>query len=498
MVDIDEIINERASKEGVPSSILDVRDTTRGLSKELYTNNVLKNLGVVPAWITGKGVEVSDEVTVPTLSAIISAAGLKDDNKETKGARTALEKFLEDFTDPEEREKMRKNIVKNDKLGDIGWETAKELWKQATLDRMNAEISEGYEKALKEGSSTARIPLVGDVEMGDLGKALSIAGTFAQKFFTPRRYEALARGEYPSLKDDIGDAVESGLMMVPASKYVKLFSKILGPARKVFNNKVVANVVGNMTAPTLSEAMDASVRGEDDANTERQDFSLGDAAMGTLTNLGVNYGLAQLLGSGGRVGAGELRRSNTGGMRGAVIDMLEKMGKSRTERGLGSALPVFVQDAVQKMPNNRVSRIIGGGVKGADKALDILGMGAPTLLVNRYGTDKDAKVGAAVLPRFGINGVDPVKPIEEIREEEKQGMRKRKTEKELSNIIKASDVLGLDARDLKYINAVKEDPSIVTRGISGKDADDFKIWLLEKGHRILSGTSAHRPLWEIE
>lgn len=484
MVDIDEIINERASKEGVPSSILDVRDTTRGLSKELYTNNVLKNLGVVPAWITGKGVEVSDEVTIPTLSAIISAAGLKDDNKDTKGARTALEKFLEDFTDPEEREKMRKNIVKNDKLGEMGWETAKELWKAATIDKMKSDIEKNRMAYLMGEGEGQGVP--------------EIVGGFAQKFFTPRRYEALARGDEPSLKDDIGDAVESGLMMVPASKYVKLFSKILGPARKVFNNKVVSNVVGNMTAPTLSEAMDASVRGEDDANTERQDFSLGDAAMGTLTNLGVNYGLAQLLGSGGRVGAGELRRSNTGGMRGAVIDMLEKMGKSRTERGLGSALPVFVQDAVQKMPNNRVSRIIGGGVKGADKALDILGMGAPTLLVNRYGTDKDAKVGAAVLPRFGINGVDPVKPIEEIREEEKQGMRKRKTDKELANIIKASDVLGLDARDLKYINAVKEDPSIVTRGISGKDADDFKIWLLEKGHRILSGTSAHRPLWEIE
>lgn len=484
MVDIDEIINERASKEGVPSSILDVRDTTRGLSKELYTNNVLKNLGVVPAWITGKGVEVSDEVTVPTLSAIISAAGLKDDNKETKGARTALEKFLEDFTDPEEREKMRKNIVKNDKLGEMGWETAKELWKAATIDKMKSDIEKNRMAYLMGEGEGQGVP--------------EIVGGFAQKFFTPRRYEALARGDEPSLKDDIGDAIESGLMMVPASKYVKLFSKILGPARNVFNNKVVANVVGNMAAPTLSETMDASVRGEDDANTERQDFSLGDAAMGTLTNLGVNYGLAQLLGSGGRVGAGELRRSNTGGMRGAVIDMLEKMGKSRNERGLGSALPVFVQDAVQKMPNNRVSRIIGGGVKGADKALDILGMGAPTLLVNRYGTDKDAKVGAAVLPRFGINGVDPVKPIEEIREEEKQGMRKRKTEKELANVIKASDVLGLDARDLKYINAVKEDPSIVTRGISGKDADDFKIWLLEKGHRILSGTSAHRPLWEIE
>lgn len=484
MVDIDKIINDRVSKVGVPSSILDVRDTTKGLTKELYTNNVLKNLGAVPAWITGEGVEVSDDVTVPTLSAIISAAGLKDDNKETKGARTALEKFLEDFTDPEEREKMRKNIVKNDKLGEMGWETAKELWKAATIDKMKSDIEKDRMAYLMGEGEGQGVP--------------ETVGGFAQKFFTPRRYEALARGDEPSLKDDIGDAVESGLMMVPASKYVKLFSKILGPARKVFNNKVVSNVVGNMAAPTLSEAMDASVRGDEDANTERQDFSLGDAAMGTLTNLGVNYGLAQLLGSGGRVGAGELRRSNTGGMRGAVIDMLEKMGKSRKERGLGSAFPVFVQDAVQKMPNNRVSLIIGGGVKGADKALDILGMGAPTLLVNRYGTDKDAKVGAAVLPRFGINGVDPVKPIEEIREEEKQGMRKRKTDKELANIIKASDVLGLDARDLKYINAVKEDPSIVTRGISGKDADDFKIWLLEKGHRILSGTSAHRPLWEIE
>ena len=77
-------------------------------------------------------------------------------------------------------------------------------------------------------------------------------------------------------------------------------------------------------------------------------------------------------------------------------------------------------------------------------------------------------------------------------------MRNRKTAKEMEGILKASDVLGLDARDIRYIKAVQEDPSILTRGIAGKEGDDFKIWLLVQGHRLLRGTSAHRPLWDVE
>jgi hypothetical protein len=482
MAKVKDIINARSYKDdGLQRKFTDVIDTTRGLTDELYTNNVLKNLGTVPAWITGEGIAIADEPKIPTLSEIIKAAGIKDDAKGSKGERSALDKFLEDFTDPEKREKMRSNIESDEKLGELGWETAKDLWKQATLDKMNSEISEGYEKTLNEGSSTARIPLVGDVEMGDLGKALSIAGTYAQKFFTPRRYEAFARGEDPTWKDNIGDLAESGLMMVPASRYVGGISKVLGAipkagkyAQKALANNVVSNLFGNTVAPVLSEAMDAAMRGEDDPNTERQDFSLGDAIMGALTNIGVNYGLAQRFGRGGKMAAGELTNSAGGGMTQAVRKAISDFGKSRAERGLTA-------------PTTRMGKI-----------LDVAEMASPTLLVNRWGNDKDAKIGAAIFNGIGATGIDPVKPIEEIRDDERTDMRNRKTAKELEGILKASDVLGLDSRDIGYIKAVQEDPSILTRGIAGKEGDDFKIWLLEKGHRLLRGTSAHRPLWDVE
>lgn len=481
MAKVKDIINARSYKDdGLPRKFTDVIDTTRGLTDELYTNNVLKNLGTVPAWISGEGIEISDEPKIPTLSEIIKAAGIKDDAKGSKGERSALDKFLEDFTDPEKREKMRSNIVKDEALGELGWETAKDLWKQAKLDRMNAEIEKNRADYLR-----------GKGEGQGVGERI---GGLAMKFFTPRRYEAFARGEDPTWKDNMGDAIESGLMMVPATKYAKGFSKILGPARKILENKVASNVVGNSLAPILSEAMDDVMRDEDDPNTERQDFSLGDAAMGALTNLGVNQGLARILGASGRIGTGELTSGSGGGMRRAAIKMLENMGKSRNERGLGSALPEFVQNAMDNLPNNRVSRIIGGGLKGLDKSLDILGMGAPTLLVNRYGTDKDAKIGAALFNMVGASGIDPVKAIEEIRDDERTDMRNRKTAKELEGLLKASDVLGLDSRDIGYIKAVQEDPSILTRGIAGKEGDDFKLWLLERGHRLLQGTAAHRPL----
>lgn len=468
MAKVKDIINARSYKDdGLPRKFTDVIDTTRGLTDELYTNNVLKNIGTVPAWITGENIVASDEPVIPTLSAIIEAAGLKDDKKETKGARTALEKFLDDFTDPKKREKMRSNIVKNEALGELGWDTAKDLWKQATLDRMNADIDKNradYVRGKGEGQG-----------VGEL------LGGLAMKFFTPRRYEAFASGEDPTWKDNIGDAIESGLMMVPAAKYTGTVSKILGAvpkagkyAQKALANNVVSNLFGNTVAPVLSEAMDAAMRGEDDQNTERQDLSLGDALMGALTNIGVNYGLAQRFGRGGKMAAGELTNSAGGGMTQAVRKAISDFGKSRAERGLTA-------------PITRIGKI-----------LDVAEMASPTLLVNRWGNDKDAKIGAAIFNGIGATGIDPVKPIEEFRDDERADMRNRKTAKELDDIIKDSDVLGLDSRDIGYIKAVQEDPSILTRGIAGPEGDDFKIWLLEKGHKLLRGTSAHRPLWTID
>ena len=466
MAKVKDIINARSFKDdGLPRKFTDVIDTTRGLTDELYTNNVLKNLGTVPAWISGEGIDIADEPKIPTLSEIIKAAGLKDDAKDSKGDRSALDKFLEDFSDPKERDKMRANIVKNEALGELGWETAKDIWKQATLDRMNADIDKNradYLRGKGEGQG------VGDW-----------IGGLAMKFFTPRRYEAFARGEDPTWKDNLGDAIESGLMMVPASRYAGGISKVLGAipkagkyAQKAVNNKVVSNLVGNTMAPILAESMDAAMRGEDDPNTERQDFSLGDALMGALTNIGVNYGLAQRFGRGGKMAAGELTNNAGSGMTQAVRKAISDFGKSRAERGLPA-------------PTTRIGKII-----------DAAEMAAPTLLVNRYGNDRDAKIGASILNGIGASGIDPVKPIEEIRDEERADMRNRRAAADISKVLEASE--RLDDRDIEYLKAVQDDPSIMTRGIAGKKGDDFKIWLLEKGHRLLRGTSAHRPLWDVE
>ena len=466
MAKIEDIINARSFKDDrLPQKFRDVRDTTRGLTDELYTNNVLKNLGTVPAWISGEGIAIADEPKIPTISEIIKAAGIKDDAKGSKGERSALDKFIEDFADPKEREKMRSNIVNNEALGELGWETAKDLWKQATLDRMNADIDKNRADYLRgEGEGQGLVERIGGLAM---------------KFFTPRRYEAFARGEDPTWKDNIGDAIESGLMMVPASRYAGGISKVLGYvpkagkyAQKAVNNKVVSNLVGNSVAPILSESMDASMRGEDDPNTERQDFSLGDALMGALTNIGVNYGLAQRFGSGGRIAAGELTKNAGRGMTQAVRRAISDFGKSRAKRGLPA-------------PTTRMGKI-----------LDVAEMASHTLLVNRWGNDRDAKIGAAIFNGIGATGIDPVKPIEEIRDEERADMRNRRAAADIAKVLEASE--RLDDRDIEFLKAVQDDPSIMTRGIAGKKGDDFKLWLLEKGHRLLRGTSAHRPLWYIE
>jgi 2-oxoglutarate ferredoxin oxidoreductase subunit alpha len=57
--------------------------------------------------------------------------------------------------------------------------------------------------------------------------------------------------------------------------------------------------------------------------------------------------------------------------------------------------------------------------------------------------------------------------------------------------------LALTPRDEKYLQAVADDPSIVQFGFA-ENPDDFKLWLLERGHDLLKGTGAHRPVWEIE
>lgn len=459
-----------------------VFDTSRGLTEQLYTQDVLRNFGEqAPAWVSA---ELQPETpTIPTMDVILDALKdqIKDDPKKAKGARTREQKFLEDF--PKKQAEWKKAIVSNPQFGERGWEFVKDAWRAASIDKMNADIA-------KERAATLR----GEREEGLAAIPAQIGG-FAASVFRPREWEAYERGEEPTWKDYLGDIAETGLMAVPGTSYVGGASRVIGAVPKVgprvanviAKNRAIANILGNAVAPVTGEALDAAMYGEGDPNIERQDFSSMDALLGTLTNMGVNYRLFRDLGSGGRVAAGEIQRSSTGGIRGRVRDLIESFGKTRAERGLPA-------------PTTRAGRI-----------LELLEMGAPTEIVNRIGRDTDAQMAlASLVGRAGGIGaslagadIDLTKEIPQMREREHQAMRDRATASQILKIEQADG--NLTERDKDYLKAVRENPSVMKFGYvpdegaekKGRSSDDFNLWLLEKGHKLLRGTGAARSFAEI-
>ena len=457
-------------------------DTTKGITDALREKAFLDSFGDdVPVYLEDAEVEAP----LPTFATILSKLKIENDDKNMKGGRSAIEKFIDDFP---KKQKAWKKVIENDpSFGERGWEFVKDAWKQAINDKMRADIESGIKRTLDEGDNVLRLPIFGDVDIGDAGKAVSKYGMMLTKFFRPRAYEAWERGEDPTVKDQVGDFIESGLMAIPAGKYVGTASRVLSKipkagqyAQKALGNKVVSTVLGNAVAPFASEAMDAAMRGEDDPNTQRQDFSLGDALMGTATNLGINFGLLRALGGSGRLLEQQIMRNSSGGPMSKAAEFLESIGKNRAERGLPA-------------PTTKWSKV-----------LEAAEMGAPALLVNRMGKDSDAERALAMMGSAPIVGGvlggysgEPIKAeVKKLRDEEHKDMQNRKTKKEVEGV-KASRILDLDARDVKYLDAVANDPSIVQFGYAPNN-DDFKLWLLERGHKLLANTGAHRPIWEAK
>jgi hypothetical protein len=434
-------------------------DTTKGITDALREKAFLDSFGDdVPVYLEDAEVEAP----LPTFPTILSKLKIENDDKNMKGGRSAIEKFIEDF--PRKQKAWKKTIEGDPAFGERGWEFVKDAWKQASNDKMRADIETERKKALA----------------GD--NLVEKAGMFLTKFFRPRAYEAWERGEDPTIKDQVGDFVESGLMAIPAGKYVDTASRVLSKipkagqyAQKALANKAVGTVLGNAVAPFASEAMDAAMRGEDDPNTQRQDFSVGDALMGLATNLGVGFGLARFGGGAGRVATGELTRSGQGVVSSKARELVTNIGKSSAERGLPAPTTKW------------------------GKVLDVAEMGAPTLLVNRYGKDNDANLALNMMSgAFSLMPDTPnlAQEVKKMRDDEHKEAQDRKTKKEVEGV-KASRILDLDARDVKYLDAVANDPSIVQFGYAPNN-DDFKLWLLERGHKLLANTGAHRPIWEAK
>ena len=131
----------------------------------------------------------------------------------------------------------------------------------------------------------------------------------------PRATEHIENTGDFSAKDILADLGENLAMTVPggaftgiagkglakvAPKAVKYFS---GPGSNIVDGAVkgagrmAGNLFGNAVVPFGAEAMDAAIYDDDDEGMEhRADYSVGDAAIGTAINQGVNRGLLRLAG----------------------------------------------------------------------------------------------------------------------------------------------------------------------------------------------------------
>ena len=237
-----------------------------------------------------EGADRIEDPTIPSMANVIGILGIEDDPKDAKDARTKEQKFIEDF--PKNVGKWKKKVTDNNVYGKNGWETVKEIWKQATRDKMQADIAKARKEATDDG----------------------LYAKYASIMF-PRAVEHIANTGDFTTKDILADLGENLAMAVPGSAFTGIAGKGLakvapkavkyfsGPGSNIFDGAVkgagrmAGNLLGNAVVPFGAEAMDAAIYDDDDEGMEqRADFSAGDAAIGAAINQGVNRGLLRMAG----------------------------------------------------------------------------------------------------------------------------------------------------------------------------------------------------------
>ena len=163
-----DIIN-KALAEGyvVPEEIIAAADTSKPyMTDALADEAVFKQFGQYPILS-----ELKDpKATAPTIYKILGAIGLDDDPEDMSGARTALQKFIEDY--PKKRKEWEATLKDTEGWGNRGTKTMNEVWKKALHD-----------KAVQDTQKARTAALDGD-------NALENAVGFASRILAPRSREA--------------------------------------------------------------------------------------------------------------------------------------------------------------------------------------------------------------------------------------------------------------------------------------------------------------------
>ena len=316
----------------VPEEYIDSAFGMGGLTDQLAEKAFLEKYGDA---MLLKDVDKVENATIPTLNAILDEIPRADDDKRSK-----YEIFVRDF--PQKAAEWKKKFTKDPVWGEKGWDTVYDTWKKVANWQMKEDIKKARKDAVNDG----------------------IYSKFASLMW-PRSWEHLENTGDFTKKDMLADLAENLGMSVAGGAFTGTGAKLLGKvAPRVVNyfggagrnilegaikgaGRMTGNIAGNAVVPLASEAMDAAIYDDTDEGMEhRADFSIGDAALGTAINQGVNRGLMRM--------AGPVidRLSNNGLARGGMQKartFLENLGKSFSEKGDDFANKVRLQNEVNRM-----------------------------------------------------------------------------------------------------------------------------------------------------
>ena len=548
MATVSEIIAARKNAGlGIEPRVSEILATAPGITEELYTNAVLDSLGETYPWLTQK-LERSEEPGIPDYQSVVGLLGLKDE----EGGRSAMEQFIEDF--PKKQAAWKKKALKKDTtLGERGWETVKKIWKDATLDKMNADIVTQRDNALH-----------GRDEDGNIVRPLDFAAGKIADLFTPRRMNAFKEGRDPTAAETIMDVAQNAAYAIPMGGAEAAISRgLLGSTA----GKVAGTVGSAAIAPSAITALDYGLGTKDYAGLED---AVIDAGIGTAANLGVNRALAPLIGkliNVGRVSGKtpkwlrDFLEDNTSPKQKGLnlvneaktkiklhnnesdAEYLDKLVRGKTpdrltpeqlqsysdiiEVGKLAKNPKAVDEFTEGVQIVRdLSKFQPGRKTGIEDIIDETFVnGAPEYLkraikknpelialmekrgLKDYAKDPYTYVdvlksyltnqfGDDAAAMVGLSGTNiSLKDLRKYQDKER---------KDKKASFAASEILGgsrgpLSTESEMFIEDIRRNPGIMVTGHPDPaKRDAFKIWLLKEGNDLLRGTAAARPTFEVK
>ena len=520
-----------------------VWDTTGGLTDELREANIYDQLGNTYRM---RDAEVSEEPTIPTLDVVLSKLGVKADDDPT--GEKAARKFVEDFS--KKQASWKKKVERDPSFGERGWNTVVDLFKQTSKDLMNADIQKERYKAMHDGTARGflanlmfpravkageegRDPEMNEwvrdaasnvayaVPVGRVAKILSKGAPAAVKVGAQGLSQAVAPTavagmDYAVDPDyDLQDAATDATVGTLANLGV---NKVLGPAigRGISTamGKVSSRVPPSVKAILEGSATPRELADETIANAEKklaqaeEKFASGNLREGVATSIPKDEiasakGITEVADAAGktlqvskdkalspseviqaveRATKGNLKKSNESDVIGSVVQQLNHPKTAPTVQN-PKVSKEFREGA------KRYSRIIEANpeLKTLFAPQQKFSVGnilvpAESYAVNQYGSSSNA-ANVAGAP-FGVD-------VKKAQADNASRKAKSDAQGAIGKILSASP--DLTDEDQKYLRMVEENPDV----LKFSQDDGLKQWLLRRGHSILQGTPAHRPLWEV-